>query len=50
MSGEFEINIVNETLDILEDKRWNTLGGAGPGGGEGGGGSPYDLELIATIK
>ncbi|XP_023338013.1 uncharacterized protein LOC111708774 isoform X2 [Eurytemora carolleeae] len=46
MSGEFEINIVNETLDILEDKRWNTFGGAGPGGG----GSPYDLELIATIK
>ena len=50
MSGEFEINIVNETLDILEDKRLNTFGGAGPGGGGGGGGSPYDLELIATIK
>ena len=43
MSGEFEIDIANVTFDILEDERWNTFGG-------GGGGSPFDLELIATIK
>ena len=40
MSGEFEIDIANVTFDILEDERWNTFGG----------GSPFDLELIATIK
>ena len=41
MSGEFEIHIVNETLDLLEeDERWSIFAS----------GSSFDLELIAIIK